>query len=168
MAVLQWVEDLNTGIEEIDIQHRRIVDYINRLHELRESPDRAALSEVIAETVDYTISHFAYEERMLEDSGYAFTDLHKRVHELFTRRVGEMQTRFEAGEDVAQELHTMLSRWLFSHIRNEDHCYVDAVKTYQRMTGKGSKQDIEHTKQQVMHKLEKNYKRKGFFARLFG
>ena len=35
MAVLQWVEDLNTGIEEIDIQHRRIVDYINRLHELR-------------------------------------------------------------------------------------------------------------------------------------
>ena len=26
MAVLQWVEDLNTGIEEIDIQHRRIVD----------------------------------------------------------------------------------------------------------------------------------------------
>ena len=79
-----------------------------------------------------------------------------------------MQTRFEAGEDVAQELHTMLSRWLFSHIRNEDHGYVDAVKTYQRMTGKGSKQDIEHTKQQVMHKLEKKYKRKGFFARLFG
>ena len=98
MAVLQWVEDLNTGIEEIDIQHRRIVDYINRLHELRESPDRAALSEVIAETVDYTISHFAYEERMLEDSGYAFTDLHKRVHELFTRRVGEMQTRFDVNK----------------------------------------------------------------------
>ena len=168
MAVLQWVEDLNTGIDEIDIQHRRLVDYINRLHELRESPDRAALSEVIAETVDYTISHFAYEERMLEDSGYAFTDLHKRVHELFTRRVGEMQTRFEAGEDVAQELHTMLSRWLFSHIRNEDHGYVDAVKTYQRMTGKGSRQDIEHTQQQVARKLEQKHKRKGFFARLFG
>ena len=31
MAILNWVSDLNTGIEEIDRQHRRIVDYIKAL-----------------------------------------------------------------------------------------------------------------------------------------
>jgi len=168
MAILQWVPDLDTGIQEIDIQHRRIVDYINRLYELRESPDRTALADVIAETVDYTISHFAFEEGMIEDAGYMFSGPHKRVHELFTRRVAEMQSRFEAGEDIANELHGMLSRWLFNHIRNEDHGYVDAVKAYQRMAGKGRQEDIDEIKEQVLLELETKHQRKGFFSRIFG
>ena len=168
MAVLQWEADLDTGIEEIDNQHRRIVDYINRLYELRGTPDRAALSDVIAETVDYTISHFAFEEEMIEDAGYMFSGPHKRVHELFTRRVAEMQSRFEAGEDIAHELHGMLSRWLFHHIRNEDHSYVDAVKAYQRLISKGHQDDLDKVKAQVLRELDAKHQRKGFFARFFG
>ncbi|WP_284336571.1 bacteriohemerythrin [Comamonas sp. NoAH] len=165
MAILKWMPELNTGIDEIDVQHRRIVDYINRLYELRETPDRNVLGEVINETVDYTLSHFAFEESMIEEAGYMFSGPHKRVHELFTRRVGEFQARFEAGEDVANELHGMLSRWLFNHIRNEDHGYVDAVKSYQRLTGKGTSQ--QQMKEQIVRELEAKHKRKGFFARLF-
>lgn len=165
MAILKWMPELNTGIDEIDVQHRRIVDYINRLYELRETPDRNVLGEVINETVDYTLSHFAFEESMIEEAGYMFSGPHKRVHELFTRRVGEFQARFEAGEDVANELHGMLSRWLFNHIRNEDHGYVDAVKSYQRLTGKGASQ--QQMKEQIVRELEAKHKRKGFFARLF-
>jgi len=167
MAILKWVPDLNTGIEEIDVQHRRIVDYINRLYELRQSPDRQALGEVIGETVDYTLSHFAFEEAMIEEAGYMFSGPHKRVHELFTRRVGEMQARFEAGEDITNELHGMLSRWLFNHIRNEDHGYVDTVKAYQRMAGKNAKSAAEEMKAQIVRELEAKHKRKGFLARLF-
>lgn len=43
-----------------------------------------------------------------------------------------MQSHFEGGEDVTEELHGMLSRWLFNHIRNEDHGYVDSAKAYLR------------------------------------
>ena len=52
MDYLHWVPELDTGIAEIDTQHRRIVDYINKLQELRRSHDREGLSEVIAEMVD--------------------------------------------------------------------------------------------------------------------
>ena len=133
MAILVWVPELDTGIEEIDKQHRRIVEYINRLYELRSSPDREALGDVIGEMVDYTLSHFVFEESLIENAGYMFAGPHKKVHELFTRRVAEMQSRFDAGEDIAAELHGMLSRWLFNHIRNEDHGYVDAAQAYLRM-----------------------------------
>ena len=167
MAILKWVPDLNTGIDEIDVQHRRIVDYINRLYELRKTPDRQSLAEVIGETVDYTLSHFAFEEAMMEEAGYMFSGPHKRVHELFTRRVGEMQARFEAGEDITNELHGMLSRWLFNHIRNEDHGYVDTVKTYQRMSNKHNTIAAKEIKAQIVRELEAKHKRKGFFARLF-
>lgn len=167
MAVLNWVPDLNTGIEEIDTQHRRIVDYINRLYELRETPDRKLLGDVIAETVDYTLSHFAFEEGMIEEAGYMFSGPHKRVHELFIRRVTEIQMRFEAGEDVTNELHGMLSRWLFNHIRNEDRGYVDTVKTYQRMQNKNTKTTEQKIKEEIVKELEAKHQRKGFFARLF-
>lgn len=130
MGKLLWTTELSTGIAEIDNQHKRIVAYINQLSELRDSSDRAALANVIGEMVDYTMSHFAFEEELMENAGYTFSGPHKKVHQLFTRKVGEMQSRFDAGEDVATELHSMLSRWLFNHILNEDRGYVGPVKSY--------------------------------------
>ncbi|MDN5505653.1 MULTISPECIES: bacteriohemerythrin [Comamonas] len=168
MALLVWVPELDTGIAEIDRQHRRIVDYINRLYELRSSPDREGLGDVIGEMIDYTVSHFVFEESLIESAGYMFAGPHKKVHELFTRRVIEMQTRFDAGEDVAAELHGMLSRWLFNHIRNEDHGYVDSAKVYLRMMSKesGHAAQKEQLKAEVLQELELQRKKKGWLARL--
>ena len=169
MEYLHWVPELDTGIAEIDTQHRRIVDYINKLRDLRESHDRQGLSDVIAEMVDFTMSHFAFEEALIENAGYMFSGPHKKVHELFTRKVAEMQTRFEAGEDVAVELHGMLSRWLFNHIRNEDHGYIDSVKAYLRMTGKQRDADKAELKAELLQELAARQNgKKGWFARLFG
>ena len=169
MAYLHWVPELDTGIAEIDTQHKRILDYINKLHDLRSSPDRAALGDVIGETVDYTLSHFAFEESVIESAGYMFAGPHKKVHELFTRKVAEMQSRFDAGEDIATELHGMLSRWLFNHIRNEDHGYVDAAKTYLRMAQQGGpSSEAQRIKAEVLQELEQRNKKKGWIARLFG
>lgn len=128
MAHLVWTHDLDTGIDVIDGQHRRIVEYINQLHDARQQNDRAAIGEVIEATVDYTLSHFGFEEALMEDAGYEFTRPHKKVHELFIKRVGDLQLRFRAGDDVAEELHALLARWLFSHIRNDDASYAASVK----------------------------------------
>jgi len=167
MALLVWVPELDTGIAEIDRQHRRIVDYINKLYELRSSPDREGLGDVIGEMIDYTVSHFVFEESLIESAGYMFAGPHKKVHELFTRRVIEMQTRFDAGEDVAAELHGMLSRWLFNHIRNEDTGYVDSAKAYLRMARESSPAaEKERLKNEVLQELELQRKKKGWLARL--
>ncbi|MEX6503302.1 bacteriohemerythrin [Pseudomonas zhanjiangensis] len=129
MAYLVWQDDLNTGIAVIDEQHRRIVDMINQLHQAQaRGGSRAEVGEVLGGLVDYTLSHFAFEEALLEEAGYAFTKPHKRVHEIFTGRVRDYGLRFEAGEDITEELIGMLSRWLFNHIRSDDAGYVQAVK----------------------------------------
>lgn len=128
MAYLVWQDDLNTGIQVIDNQHKRIVEMINHLHHAQQTHDRSELGGVIEELVDYTLSHFAFEETLMEDAGYQFSRAHKKVHELFIKRVSEYRLRFEAGEDIAEELKGMLGRWLFNHIRNDDSNYVDAVK----------------------------------------
>ena len=129
MAYLTWTSNLDTGIEVIDGQHKRIVDYINQLHDAKLTENRKIIQKVIDDMVDYTVSHFGFEETLIEDAGYEFTRPHKRVHELFIKRVNEYKQRFDAGEDVTEELHSLLSRWLFNHILNDDAAYVKAVKT---------------------------------------
>ncbi|ODU52130.1 MAG: bacteriohemerythrin [Lysobacteraceae bacterium SCN 69-48] len=127
MALLVWQAELDTGIDVIDQQHHRIVALINQLAEATTRDDQAA---VLEELVDYTLSHFAFEEELMEESGYTFGPAHKRVHDMFVRRVSEYRMRFDAGEDITGELKGMLARWLFNHIRGDDKSYARHVRHY--------------------------------------
>ena len=170
MAHLNWTPELDTGIPEIDKQHRRIVQYINDLHDARISHDREAVGQIIDEAVDYTLSHFAFEEALMVDAGYLYSGPHKRVHELFTKRVMDFRTRFETGENVADELHAMLSRWLINHIRADDVGYLDAVNAHIRKTQSMEMDMRQRIKQEVISELHQRQSRapRGWFARLFG
>jgi hemerythrin len=123
-----WDKKLETGIEVIDAQHQRIVEYINDLEIAKMKLDKNMVNEIIEQLIDYTQSHFGFEEEMLEEAGYKFLKPHKKVHELFIRRVTDITMRAAKGEDIVDELHTMLSKWLINHISNEDRDYADAVK----------------------------------------
>jgi len=129
--LLSWTPDLSVGIEVIDAQHKRIVEYINQLHEARLRGDKDAIARVIEELVDYTLSHFSFEESMMEEAHYRFLAPHKKVHELFVRRVSEYQQRFKMGEDtavVAADMQNTLVTWLMNHIKREDMDYGPTVR----------------------------------------
>jgi hemerythrin len=83
---------------------------------------------VLDELVDYTLSHFTFEESLMEEAGYPFIKAHKRVHELFIRRVSDYMQRFTMGEDITEELHNTLKAWLINHIRNDDNDYSEIVR----------------------------------------
>ena len=153
MAHLNWTPDLETGIREIDGQHRRIVDYINQLYDARDHHDREAVGAVIDEMVDYTLSHFAFEESLQEEAGYAYCKPHKKVHELFARKVSEYQERMDLGDDVAEELHATLARWLVNHIKRDDADYVESVRASMAPGARA---------------LAEEKKKTGWFRRLFG
>lgn len=148
MAFLKWTSDLDTGIDVIDNQHRRIVEYINELHDAIELQSRENIAVVLEELVDYTLSHFAFEEDLQEQAGYPFAHAHKKVHELFKRKVADFQQRFELGEDISRQLLTLLRTWLVNHIKRDDADYVETVMINMSMS----------------HQPRKN---KGFFSKLF-
>jgi hemerythrin len=150
LAIL-WTDDLNTGIDVIDRQHRRIVDYINDLELAKAKQDREAVGKVLDELVDYTLSHFAFEESLQEEAGYKYCKPHKKVHDLFVRRVNEYLERFRLGDDIVDEIHHMLTSWLINHIRRDDADYVASVRA--NMIG-------------IISEKEKN-KDEGWFRRFF-
>ena len=133
MEIIQWSPTLETGIDVIDQQHKRIVDYINALRIAQGKGDRGAVAKTIDDVIDYTRSHFGFEEALMEAAGYTMINAHKLTHEMFIGRVALLNQRFKDGEDIAQDLYDMLSNWLITHIQTEDQDYVGAVK--EKMVG---------------------------------
>lgn len=125
---ISWTNDLSTGIEAIDNQHRRIVDYINELEKAIALQSQTSVGTVLNELVDYTLSHFAFEESLQEQAGYKLAKPHKDVHDVFAKRVATFQDRHRAGEDIAEQLHCMLGTWLVHHIKRDDMAYMSEVK----------------------------------------
>lgn len=128
MAHIEWTRDLAIGIPVIDGQHRRIVDYINELDTIVGSDDRGTVGRVLSDLVDYTYSHFAFEEALMEEAGYDFLSIHRGSHQAFCSRLDQLRRRFDEGEEVAAELAAMLGHWLIHHIRHDDDSYADLVR----------------------------------------
>jgi len=128
MAYMQWTQDLETGIHVIDVQHRRIVDYINELDHASQTANADEVKHVLDELVDYTVTHFQFEEELQERANYPFLKAHKKVHEIFKRRISTFLERANKGENIVPELMSMLRIWLSSHIKGDDSDYVDSVK----------------------------------------
>ena len=128
MAKMSWDDSLNTGITIIDHQHRGIVDYINQLHDAALSDDREKTTEVFQGLINYTTSHFAFEEELLEQNKYPLLGAHKRVHANFVNRIQKYYQAHQAGKNVAKALSGELQIWLTSHIKNEDGDYANNVQ----------------------------------------
>ena len=148
---MKWVPEYNTGIDVIDDQHKRILDYINEIVEISDGTDRARVKQILDNIIDYTQSHFTFEESLQEEAGYQYRVPHKRVHDLFIKKIETYRDRFEMGQSIEGELHEVLSQWLINHIQRDDADYVGAVK--ENMMG-------------IIKENEKK-KGKGWFARFF-
>lgn len=148
---MKWVPDYNTGIDVIDDQHKRILDFINQIDEVSDGTNRAQIKQVLDNIIDYTQSHFTFEESLQEEAGYQYRVPHKRVHDLFIKRIEAYRDRFEQGQSIENELNEVLSKWLINHIQHDDADYVGAVKT------------------NMMGIINENEKKKGknWFARFF-
>jgi hemerythrin len=128
MPQIEWTSDLEIGIAVIDGQHRRIVDYINTLDAIEGDGETRTVARVMDELVDYTYSHFAFEEALMEEAGYAYLSVHQGTHRAFIGRVNELKRRFDNGENVAADVAELLRTWLISHIMSDDNSYAPIVR----------------------------------------
>lgn len=125
-AYFPWNDDLSVGLEEIDAQHKVLVDIINRVYEaLITRASREAAGNLLEELVQYTAIHFAVEESLFRITNYPDYEAHRRLHERLRGQVQEIKARFDR-EEIQLDLKLMafLKRWLEDHIKGEDKAYV--------------------------------------------
>lgn len=127
MALMSWTQDLETGIKVIDDQHKRLIDFINELDDACRTGNADETSHVMEGLLNYTVTHFEFEESLQEKANYPFLKAHQRIHELFMKKVAAFRERASKGEDVAPELLNLLQGWLVNHIKGEDRDYIESV-----------------------------------------
>jgi len=126
MAFFDWSESLNVGIESINEQHKKLVAMVNELHDASQQGKAAdVLGKTLDGLVDYTKNHFAYEEKLFTETGYADAATHKAEHDKLTATVLSVQEKYKAGAggSLSGEVMDFLKSWLVNHIQGTDMKY---------------------------------------------
>lgn len=85
------------------------------------------IEEVLDKLINYTISHFTYEEKLMESANYPFLKEQKKAHESFFDRIISFKERFENGENISSQLRNNLQLWAIHHIKKGDSNYTEFI-----------------------------------------
>ena len=122
MKDIVWDYVLSVGVDEIDEDHRKLVNIFNILnHAVTEGDSPDYLLAVLEELINCTVWHFSHEERLMLKYGYEGIEEHKMEHqELIQSAKGLQQELLQADKPVADEEIEFLEIWLTEHILTSD------------------------------------------------
>ena len=125
MAFFEWTDELSVGIELIDSQHKRLVSIINDFHNAADKGDtKSAIRKVVGTLIYYVGTHFADEEKLMEEYKYPQLGLHRRMHEYLTQQVAEYAEKLKAEQPILNlDMAIFLKGWLQDHIAETDKKY---------------------------------------------
>lgn len=124
MQFIQWHASLNTGIKEIDDQHRQLVEIINLTVYAKTKNHPERLKEILVKLIDYTKTHFSYEEEHMAANNYDKLIEHKAQHQVLVKQVINILERLKAGDkNTLENIFSILENWLLKHIQEQDREY---------------------------------------------
>ena len=132
MIYAELTENLYTGNETIDGQHRELIEKINRLLEVCESGDgKLSALRMLNYLSEYTQFHFREEEELQKEAGYPGLEQHKKKHEELRRTVDELYDMLEEEEGPTDKFVHQVSlnviEWLYNHIQGFDRSVAEYI-----------------------------------------
>jgi len=126
-----WKQSLSVNIKEIDDQHKKLIELINRLYDAFMKKDHEdVIGEILNELKDYTNYHFSAEEKYFVIYGYSGMHDHIAGHLEFVKKINEFEKDLKSNSSaLTYKMMNFLREWLQKHIMVEDMKYV---KTFQK------------------------------------
>lgn len=122
MALLKLEADLRLDVAEIDSQHEVLIGLVNRLHEaMRQASGKETLDALLAQLLEHTRSHFAYEEDLMSRYDYPHYAAHKSDHDRLLQQLQGLVTRYYSGDLLLSFAVVLeLKGWATVHIEKVD------------------------------------------------
>lgn len=124
---IEWTASFDTGVPEIDEQHRILVHTLNDANaRMQGNPDLGVVEEITQDLLSYALYHFETEEGLMQAYGYSDgsptdAEAHLQQHRSFSSKVVAVRDNLRAGIPISREdLIGFLSDWLVKHILNTD------------------------------------------------
>jgi hemerythrin len=137
MSLIEWKDEFNLGIEEVDSEHKVLVALINALHDaMLAGTGRADVVEGISEIYTLVSAHFEREEAFMRETRYMAYAEHKEDHEVLLDDLREIIDQVRSGAGYAEErLSADLQFWFSDHFSTHDarlhqHAYSENRPTW--------------------------------------
>ena len=120
----EWTPLFETGLSEVDVQHRRLVDLLNSLSDQVNNCVPECVDHILGALAQYTLYHFSCEEALMIEVGLDMRHVvqHRAIHARFVDQVQSwIATRQADGQLSPHQLIDYLANWLIFHILGEDH-----------------------------------------------
>jgi methyl-accepting chemotaxis protein len=128
--LMSWNNNLSVNIKQIDDQHIKLVGLINELHKaMKLKRSNSTMGSILDRLADYTVTHFATEEKLFAKYGYPEEKAHVELHRKLVAQVVDIQKKFKSGDAmISMELMSFLKDWLVKHIQGTDKKYSSFLR----------------------------------------
>ncbi len=125
MKSFQWSIHFITGLEDVDLQHRHLVDLINKLASVLtdDTVSFSVINELFRELSNYTEYHFQEEENLMLEANVdsRHRARHLEIHKLFLDEINQISHSLAQDQlKSAHQLLKFLTHWLVYHILGDD------------------------------------------------
>jgi len=117
-----WGQVLSVDVDEIDDDHRKLINLFNLLnHAVTDGESPAYLAAILEELVNCTVWHFSHEERLMLKYSYGDMEDHRSEHRELIKSARALQQKIQAADNaIADDDIEYLERWLTAHILTDD------------------------------------------------
>jgi hemerythrin len=121
---IEWKEELATGEEEIDNQHKQLFARFDKLlTACNQGKGKTEVHNLLLFLGDYVMFHFATEENLQITHAYPGYQAHKEQHDNFIKDLQRLKSEFETeGATISLVIQTnqFMLNWLIKHISGTD------------------------------------------------
>ena len=90
MPILVWSDDYSINVTEIDEQHKKLLEHVNKLHAGVEAQiDKQDLHQLVMDLYEYAVFHFSFEEKLMKQHGMDHIKKHHKEHKLLLKPVAD-------------------------------------------------------------------------------
>ena len=125
MAILTWDESYSVNVRELDQQHKKLFDMLNKLLEaMKEGKGKEVVGSILRDMESYTILHFRAEEKYMKQYEYPGYEEQKNQHEKYVAKIASFKEDLKSGKiTLTMEVMQFLRDWLSNHIQKIDKRY---------------------------------------------
>jgi len=122
MAQIEWKDEYSIGNASVDQEHELLITQINKLYEQLNPPlDTDTIESMLADIQTDISAHFALEELLMQEAGFAEFEDHRQDHERLLDQINDMIFHFTEDPVSGKELLiNRLSDWFSHHFKGFD------------------------------------------------
>ncbi len=121
---LEWREEFQIGIEEVDESHKRMFNKVNELISVLGNQDCHAAREIFTYLANHYVESESEEEELMQRYTYPFLDSHLQEHKRFIDNFAALKEEADEGNCDVQYLsfrtQLLLLDWFTGHIAKTD------------------------------------------------